>query len=120
MTTKRAKLEQRIHTSFTRLVQENLVGSGFTPEGAAKTTLPAESDRIASEVNLQRQLVLNQIAEREAERRGNEGLGIKKLIEQLPKDFNPVQLKDIAVRACRQAARRLDAEGGRARSGKVW
>ena len=111
VTSKRADLEKRIHTVFGRLVQENLTGSGFTAEEAAKTfvlmapqirrmappkvILAAESDRIASEVNLQRQLVLNQIAEREADRRSNEGLGIKKLIDQLPKDFNPVQLKDL-------------------------
>lgn len=111
VTTKRADLEKRLHNVFVRLVQENLTASGFTPEEAAKTfvlmppqirrlappkaILAAESDRIASEVNLQRQLVLNQIAEREAERRGNEGLGIKKLVEQLPKEFNPVQLKEL-------------------------
>jgi regulator of protease activity HflC (stomatin/prohibitin superfamily) len=109
--TKRAELEKQIHTVFRRLVQENLTSSGFTADEATKALvlmppqirrlappkaiLTAESDRIASEVNLQRQLVLNQIAEREAERRGNEGLGIKKLIEQLPKEYNPVQLKDL-------------------------
>ena len=109
--TKRADLEKQIHAVFRRLVQENLTSSGFTENEAAKALvlmppqirrlappkaiLSAESDRIASEVNLQRQLVLNQIAEREAERRGNEGLGIRKLIEQLPKDYNPVQLKDL-------------------------
>jgi regulator of protease activity HflC (stomatin/prohibitin superfamily) len=111
VTSKRADLEKRIHSVFKRLVEENLTGSGFTAEEAAKTfvlmapqirrlappklILAAESDRTASEVNLQRQLVLNQIAEREAERRANEGLGIKKLIEQLPKDISPVQLKDL-------------------------
>jgi regulator of protease activity HflC (stomatin/prohibitin superfamily) len=111
VTTKRADLEKLIHSVFKRLVEENLTGSGFSAEEATKTVvlmapqirrmappkpiLAAESDRIASEVNLQRQLVLNQIAEREAERRSNEGLGIKKLIEQLPKEFNPVQLKDL-------------------------
>jgi regulator of protease activity HflC (stomatin/prohibitin superfamily) len=109
--TKRADLEKQIHSVFRRLVQENLTSSGFTADEAGKALvlmppqirrlappkaiLTAESDRIASEVNLQRQLVLNQIAEREAERRGNEGLGIKKLIEQLPKEMNPVQLKDL-------------------------
>lgn len=111
VTSKRADLEKRIHTVFTRLVQENLTGSGFTAEEAARTfvlmapqirrmappkaILSAESDRSAAEVNLQRQLVLNRIAEREAERRANEGLGIKKLVEQLPKELNPVQLKDL-------------------------
>jgi regulator of protease activity HflC (stomatin/prohibitin superfamily) len=109
--TKRVDLEKQIHNVFRRLVQENLTSVGFTADEAAKALvlmppqirrlappkaiLTAESDRIASEVNLQRQLVLNQIAEREAERRGNEGLGIKKLVEQLPKDLSPVQLKDL-------------------------
>jgi regulator of protease activity HflC (stomatin/prohibitin superfamily) len=111
VTTKRTDLEKLIHTEFKRLVQENLMGSGFTAEQAAHTfvlmtpqirrlappkpILAAVSDRVASEVNLERQGVLNQIAEREAERRSNEGLGIKKLIEQLPKEFNPTQLKDL-------------------------
>jgi regulator of protease activity HflC (stomatin/prohibitin superfamily) len=111
VTTKRSDLEKLIHAEFKRLVQENLMGSGFTAEQAANTfvlmapqirrlappkpILAAVSDRVASEVNLERQGVLNQIAAREAERRSNEGLGIKKLIEQLPKDFSPVQLKDL-------------------------
>jgi regulator of protease activity HflC (stomatin/prohibitin superfamily) len=87
VTTKRDELEKRLHQVFTRLVQENLMASGFTAEEAAKTfllmppqirrlvppkaILAAESDRLAAGVNLQRQLVLNQIAEREAERRAN-------------------------------------------------
>lgn len=111
VTTKRADLEKLIHTVFKRLVEENLTGSGFAADEASKTfvlmapqirrlappkpILAAVSDRTAAEVNLERQGVLNQIAEREAERRGNEGLGIKKLVEQLPKEFNPVQLKDL-------------------------
>jgi regulator of protease activity HflC (stomatin/prohibitin superfamily) len=111
VTTKRADLEKLIHAVFKRLVEENLTSSGFTAAEAGKTIvlmapqirrlappkpiLSAVSDRVASEVNLERQGVLNQIAEREAERRANEGLGIKKLIEQLPKEFNPVQLKDL-------------------------
>jgi regulator of protease activity HflC (stomatin/prohibitin superfamily) len=111
VTTKRTELEKLIHTVFKRLVEENLVGSGFTADEAAKSfvlmapqirrlappkaILAAVSDRTAAEVNLERQGVLNQIAEREAERRGNEGLGIRKLVEQLPKEINPVQLKDL-------------------------
>ena len=109
--TKRADLEKQVHAVFSRLVRENLTSSGFSVDEAAKAIvlmppqirrlappkviLSAESDRMASEVNLQRQVVLNQIAEREAERRANEGLGIRKLIEQLPKEFSPVQLKDL-------------------------
>jgi len=46
-------------------------------------------------VNLERQTILNQIAEREAERRGNEGLGIKMLFDQLPKGFSAEQLQGL-------------------------
>lgn len=111
VTSKRDELEKRIHSVFTRLVVENLTGVGFTKEEAdkafvlfapqirrlapPKALLASVSERIAADVNLERQEVLNKIAEREADRRANEGLGIKKLVEQLPKEFNAVQLKDL-------------------------
>jgi regulator of protease activity HflC (stomatin/prohibitin superfamily) len=111
VTTKRAELEQLIHSLFKKLTDENLRGAGFTSEQAANTfallapqirrlappkpILAAVSDRVASEVNLERQTVLNQIAERETERRANEGLGIKKLVDQLPKEFKPEQLQGL-------------------------
>ncbi len=60
-----------------------------------RALLAAESDRLAAAVNLERQVVLNQIAEKEAERRGNEGLGIRMLFDQLPKGFTAEQLQGL-------------------------
>jgi regulator of protease activity HflC (stomatin/prohibitin superfamily) len=111
VTTKRADLEELIRNVFRKLIDENLRGAGFTSEQAGKAfaflapqirrlappkpILAAVSDRVASEVNLERQTVLNQIADRETERRASEGLGIKKLVDQLPKEFKPEQLQGL-------------------------
>ncbi|MGM4906792.1 SPFH domain-containing protein [Tardiphaga sp. 866_E4_N2_1] len=111
VSSRRQDLEQLIHTDFKKLVNDNLKGAGFTTEQAEnaftlmapqirrlappKPILSAVSDRAASLVNLERQSVLNQIAEREAQRRANEGLGIKKLVDQLPKEMRPEQLQGL-------------------------
>lgn len=110
-TTKRADLEARIHDVFKRLVYDNLTASGFTKDEAPKVfvlmapqirriappraLLAAVSDRVAAEVNLERQGVLNQIAQSETERRANEGVGVRKLIEELPKGLKPNELRDL-------------------------
>jgi regulator of protease activity HflC (stomatin/prohibitin superfamily) len=111
VTTRRAELEERILTTFKRIVQESLYAAGFTKEEAEKTfvlmppqirrlapprsLLTAVADRVAADVTLERQAVLNEIAQKEAERRGNEGLGIKMLLEQLPKGFTPEQTREL-------------------------
>jgi regulator of protease activity HflC (stomatin/prohibitin superfamily) len=111
--TKRAELEERILTVFRTIVQDNLIGAGFTKEQAAKafillppnirrlapprTLLTAVADRMGAEVALERQAVLNQIAERESDRRGSEGKGIRKLIDQLPKAYTPEQLRELLL-----------------------
>ena len=98
--TKRSELETSILTRFRNIVLGNLVGAGFSKEEAAQaftlmppqirrlapphTLLAAVADRVAADVNLERQAVLNQIAAKQTEQRANEGLGIRKLIEQLP------------------------------------
>jgi regulator of protease activity HflC (stomatin/prohibitin superfamily) len=110
-TSKRAELEQRIHDVFTRLVHDNLINSGFTKEEAEKAfvlmapqirriappraLLAAVSERIAAEVHLERQGVLNAIAKAETERRGNEGIGVRKLVEELPKGMTANELRDL-------------------------
>jgi regulator of protease activity HflC (stomatin/prohibitin superfamily) len=111
VTTKRAELEERILSVFRSIVQDNLIAAGFTKDEAAKafTLMPpnirrlappralltAVADRMAAEVALERQGVLNKIAEREADRRGSEGEGVRKLIEQLPKGYGPGQLQGL-------------------------
>lgn len=56
--------------------------------------LQANSERQAAQVDLERQAVLTQIAEQEARRRKQDGVGIANLFEQLPKGFNA---QDIAL-----------------------
>ncbi len=110
-TTKRAELEERIHSVFKQFVFDNLTGAGFTKEEAPKVfslmapqvrrigppraLLAAVSERVAAEVNLERQGVLNRIAQSESERRANEGVGVRKLIEELPKGLKPNELRDL-------------------------
>jgi regulator of protease activity HflC (stomatin/prohibitin superfamily) len=108
---KRNELEAKILSVFRNTVQDNLIAAGFSKEEAANTfilmppqirrlapprsLLAAVADRVAADVNLERQGVLNQIAAREAERRGNEGLGIRKLIEQLPSGMTGPQMEKL-------------------------
>lgn len=56
--------------------------------------LQANSERQAAQVDLERQTVLTQIAEQEARRRKQDGVGISNLFEQLPKGFTA---QDIAL-----------------------
>jgi regulator of protease activity HflC (stomatin/prohibitin superfamily) len=111
VTTKRAEMEERIHSVFQKLVSDNLVGAGFSKNEAAEAIslmspqirrlspprriLTAVGEVLAAEEDLKRQAILTQIAEREADRRANEGLGVKKLLEQLPKAFAPGQIREL-------------------------
>jgi len=92
-------------------VYDNLTNSGFTKDEAPKAfvlmapqirrisppkaLLAAVSERMAAEVNLERQDVLNRIALSETERRANEGVGVRKLVEALPKGMSATELRDL-------------------------
>jgi regulator of protease activity HflC (stomatin/prohibitin superfamily) len=109
ITSKRTELEERLHSVFEKTVQLNLSGAGFTQQEAAnaislmppqirrlappKRLLTAVGEVLAAQEDLKRQGVLIEISEREAERRAQEGIGIKKLIEELPKEFTPDQVR---------------------------
>ena len=54
--------------------------------------LNAISEKAAAEQDLQRQVTLTSIAKQEAERRGNEGLGVKNLFDALPTGFTAEQI----------------------------
>jgi regulator of protease activity HflC (stomatin/prohibitin superfamily) len=111
VTTKRSELEEKLLSTFRRTVEESLVAAGFTHEEAAKTfilmppnirrlappraLLTAVADRAAADVALERQAVLNEIAESEAQRRASEGAGIRRLVDELPKGFTPEQLHNL-------------------------
>ena len=107
----RAKLAQSIEERFRALVQNDLVAAGFDAKEAETTftiqpvqlrkvlpptkVLNAVSEKIASEEDLQRQRTLTQIAEEEARRRKNEGVGVKNLFTELPRGFTASQIRDV-------------------------
>jgi len=111
VSTKRNELEARIHVVAKSIVNRNLVSSGFTAEEAGRAfsfmppqirrmapprrILSAVADAKAAEEDLRRQVVLNEIALREAERRGHEGTGVRKLFDQLPKDMTTEQVREL-------------------------
>lgn len=111
ITTERVELEKRILELFQQTVSENLVSAGFTPKEAQSAValaapqvrrlspprrlLTAVGETLAAEEELKRQGILVEVGLQEAQRRANEGLGIQKLLNQLPKDFTPAQLKSL-------------------------
>lgn len=108
VTSKRAELEERLHTVLAKTVELNLVGAGFTQHEAAKAIslmppqirrlappkrlLAAVGEVLAAQEELKRQGIILEIAGVEAERRAQEGIGIKKLIKELPKDVTAEQV----------------------------
>ena len=107
----RSSIETELQAAFVAAVISDLAAYGFS-EAEARTALTigkpqlrevkpddkvlsAIADRLASEEQLKRQKVLTEIAAQEAERRANEGTGVAKLFEQLPKDFKPEQIRDV-------------------------
>lgn len=96
---------------FSRLLAIDLQQNGFTAEESHKVfnvgvpqlrkALPPErilnavSEQQASEVDLRRQATLTQIAAKEAERRAQEGAGVKMLFEQLPEGFTAGEIQAV-------------------------
>jgi len=113
VSTKRTDMETRIHTKLRALVEDNLVRSGFTQHEAdnafsfmapqvrrlapPKRILSAVSEAKAAEEDLKRQAVLNEIAAAEAVRRGNEGVGVRRLFDKLeaPKGMTSDQMRQL-------------------------
>ena len=112
------ELAEAILLSFADKVTRNLMalktsdGSPhFTSEQAAsafdfpivqlRKVLPPQrvlnsiSEKVAAEEDLKRQRTLTLIAEEEAKRRANEGLGVKKLFDELPSDFEPREIATV-------------------------
>lgn len=111
VTSDRIKLEERIQSVFQQTVVESLASVGFSKKEAEtaiiltppqvrrmsppRRLLTAVGETLAAQEDLKRQGTLVEIAAQEAQRRSNEGLGIQKLIQQLPRDFTPDQLKSL-------------------------
>lgn len=93
-----------LQSEFSGFVERNLAAVGFTPAEAKaafvfpgvqlRAVLPpqrilaANAEYQAAQVDLRRQDTLNQIAQKQAERRGQEGQGIDNLFARLPKGYN--------------------------------
>jgi len=108
VTNRREELAEKIHALYEGMVIGDLILADFSPEEAKATfklmpvqirrmlppkrILTAVSERLAAEEDLQRQKVLTDIAKQEAERRANEGLGVKKLFSELPSGFTAEQI----------------------------
>ncbi len=108
VTNRREELARKIHALYEGTVVGGLTLAGFSPEEAKsaftlmpvqirrmlppKRILTAVSERLAAEEDLQRQKVLTAIAKQEADRRANEGLGVRKLFSELPSGFTAEQI----------------------------
>lgn len=111
VTNRREELASKIHALYQGMIVEDLMMAGFSPEEAKtafklmpvqirrmlppKRILDAVSERLAAEEDLQRQKVLTDIARQEADRRANEGLGVKKLFAELPSGFTAGQISHV-------------------------
>lgn len=103
-TEKREEFRAVMREEFAKQVQAALVSNGLTeaeakvafvfPAVQLRAVLPpqrilsANAERQAATVDLERQTVLTQIAEQQAQRRTQEGNGIKNLFEQLPTGYS--------------------------------
>ena len=110
-TTERDVLAELMRTEFERNLVGKLSNAGLTAEEAqgafqfAKVELrrvqpPAKvlnaiSEKVAAEEDLERQITLTAIAEEAAKRRAQEGVGVQKLFEQLPENFEPSEISEV-------------------------
>jgi regulator of protease activity HflC (stomatin/prohibitin superfamily) len=119
-TAARSEIAEKAGERFEGYLVRDLQGIGFTEEEARATftvlpvqlrrvqppakVLNAISEKVAAQEDLERQKTLTQIAEETALRRAKEGLGVKKLFEELPQGFSPTQIS-IVLRALADKAR---------------
>lgn len=110
-TVSRDRLAQRIEERFRALVVQDLTAAGFSEQEAGSTftiqpvqlrkilppakVLNAVAEKIAAEEDLERQKTLTKIAEEVARRRQNEGRGVSNLFSELPKGFQPSQIREV-------------------------
>lgn len=110
-TTKRDSLAKAMEEDFRERIVNDLAKMGMPRQDAERvfTILPVQlrkvlppekvlnsiAEKAASEQDLQRQNVLTNIARQEAERRAQEGSGVKKLFEQLPAGFTSAEIAQV-------------------------
>jgi len=105
----RRDLAKCISNRQSKIVYSDLVKAGFTSKEALTTftfpntqlrkVVPIRDSILASvaeeqsaQVDLRRQVILTKIAKEEANRRSNDGIGIRRMMEKLPKDFTIDQM----------------------------
>ncbi|MES2668432.1 MAG: SPFH domain-containing protein [Patescibacteria group bacterium] len=132
-TTNRDGLARRMGQDFRGRLIEDMVLQGLPREQAEQvfTVLPVQlrrvlpparvqsaiADRAASLQDLERQRTLTQIAVQEAERRAQEGAGVRRLFEELPTGFSAPEIS-IVLNAIANKER-ADAQMLAVRNGRV-
>lgn len=107
-TTKREELALSMEQQFRTLLIADMVKQGLSDKAAEEvfTVLPVQlrkvlpPDKVLNSIaekesalqDLQRQTTLTEIAQQQALRRANEGLGVKKLFDNLPSNFTPQEI----------------------------
>lgn len=109
VTKKRDEVARELRIAFERNVTQDLIAHGFSELQAGKAfifsdvqmrralpdqkVLNAIAEKVASQQDLERQEVLTEIAQEEANRRANEGAGVSNLFAELPDGFTPEQIR---------------------------
>lgn len=130
---RRGDVEIQMLENLRRSVISDLVEQGWSQEEAKRAIqfLPTQlrevlpdqkiqnaiAERLAAQENLARQLILTEIAKQEAERRAQEGTGVSKLFEQLPKGFKASEIRDVLLALAEKE--RADALTKAVESGKI-
>lgn len=110
-TSERAAVEAAILKEFRNVLYQQFMSAGLTKEEteAALIIAPVQlreslpdgkvlnsvAEKTAALQDLERQGTLTDIATKEAERRGQEGAGVKLLFEALPADFTPAEISEV-------------------------
>lgn len=110
-TTDRAAVETSILEEFHNVILEQFTNAGLTKEETElalaifpvqlRRSLPdgkvlnAVAEKTAALQDLDRQQTLTDIAEKEADRREKEGLGVKNLFQNLPQDFTAAEISSV-------------------------
>lgn len=132
-TTERDLLAKAMEDDFRMRLVRDMVKMGLPQADAEKafTILPVQlrkvlppekvlnsiAEKASSEQDLQRQTILTNIARQEAERRGQEGAGVKKLFDQLPQGFSSDQIAQVMTALANKE--RADAMLKAVETGKV-
>ena len=116
----RAQLADLIARRLEEIVQADLGQAGFAddetksaftfPNVQIRAVTPPQriidsiNEEQAAQADLRRQVTLTQIAEQEAERRANDGLGVRKMMEALPQNYKVEEMVAVTNSNSRKTA----------------